>query len=501
MLAQLTRLALTKPLLTMLAAVLLIGAGAYSFTKLPIDAFPDVSSPQVKIIVKLAGTTPEEMEARVTAPIEVELLGLPKQTMLRSTSKYGLADITLDFADGTDIYWARSQVAERLNGIWSELPAGVSGGMAPITTPLGEMFMFTIDGPQSLSERRELLDWVIRPALRTVPGVADVNALGGRASTYEIVPDPARLAAANLTLDELRQTLERFNRNDGAGRINEGEEALLVRVQGRLDSLDDIGNLVVRADGAALIRVRDVAEVRMGALTRLGGVTQGGNGETVEGLVLGLRGADAGQLVRAVEAKLAELKPQLPEGVTLTPFYNRGELVNRAVHTVSKALLEAVALVLVLLVLFLGNLRAALTVALVLPLSALWTFLLMGASGLSANLMSLGGLAIAIGMLVDAAVVVVENVVAHLHEADHGGSPETQEHDRTRLIVNAVREVAVPVSAGIAIIALVFVPLLSLQGLEGKLFAPVALTIVYALAGSLLLSLTVIPLLAKLLLN
>jgi len=501
MLAQLTRLALTKPLLTLLAAVLLIGAGAYSFTKLPIDAFPDVSSPQVKIIVKLAGTTPEEMEARVTAPIEVELLGLPKQTMLRSTSKYGLADITLDFADGTDIYWARSQVAERLNGIWSDLPAGVSGGMAPITTPLGEMFMFTIDGPQSLSERRELLDWVIRPALRTVPGVADVNALGGRASTYEIVPDPARLAAANLTLDELRQTLERFNRNDGAGRINEGEEALLVRVQGRLDSLDDIGNLVVRADGAALIRVRDVAEVRMGALTRLGGVTQGGNGETVEGLVLGLRGADAGQLVRAVEAKLAELKPQLPEGVTLTPFYNRGELVNRAVHTVSKALLEAVALVLVLLVLFLGNLRAALTVALVLPLSALWTFLLMGASGLSANLMSLGGLAIAIGMLVDAAVVVVENVVAHLHEADHGGSAETQEHDRTRLIVNAVREVAVPVSAGIAIIALVFVPLLSLQGLEGKLFAPVALTIVYALAGSLLLSLTVIPLLAKLLLN
>ena len=501
MLAQLTRLALTKPLLTMLAAVLLIGAGAYSFTKLPIDAFPDVSSPQVKIIVKLAGTTPEEMEARVTAPIEVELLGLPKQTMLRSTSKYGLADITLDFADGTDIYWARSQVAERLNGIWSDLPAGVTGGMAPITTPLGEMFMFTIDGPQSLSERRELLDWVIRPALRTVPGVADVNALGGRASTYEIVPDPARLAAANLTLDELRQTLERFNRNDGAGRINEGEEALLVRVQGRLDSLDDIGNLVVRADGAALIRVRDVAEVRMGALTRLGGVTQGGNGETVEGLVLGLRGADAGQLVRAVEAKLAELKPQLPEGVTLTPFYNRGELVNRAVHTVSKALLEAVALVLVLLVLFLGNLRAALTVALVLPLSALWTFLLMGASGLSANLMSLGGLAIAIGMLVDAAVVVVENVVAHLHEADHGGSAETQEHDRTRLIVNAVREVAVPVSAGIAIIALVFVPLLSLQGLEGKLFAPVALTIVYALVGSLLLSLTVIPLLAKLLLN
>jgi heavy metal efflux system protein len=501
MLIALTRAALARPLMALLLTLLLVGAGSYAFVNLPIDAFPDVSSPQVKIIVKLAGTTPEEMEARVTAPIEVELLGLPKQTMLRSTSKYGLADITLDFADGTDIYWARSQVAERLNAIWGDLPPGVSGGMAPITTPLGEMFMFTVDGPQTLAERRDVLDWIVRPALRTVPGVADVNSLGGRAATYEIVPDAARLAAANATLDDLRQTLERFNRNDGAGRVNEGEEALLVRVQGRLNSLDDIGNLVIHADGNALLRVRDVADVQMGALTRLGGVTRNGEGETVEGLVLGLRGANAGQLVEAVQAKLEAIKPLLPQGVTLTPFYNRGELVGRAVHTVSKALGEAVALVVVLLVLFLGNLRAALAVALVLPLAALWTFVLMRSTGLTANLMSLGGLAIAIGMLVDAAVVVVENIVAHFHEADHGGSTQEQEHDKTRLVLNAVREVAVPVTAGMAIIALVFVPLLSLQGLEGKLFAPVALTIVYALAGSLLLSLTIIPLAAKMLLN
>ncbi|MDO9452417.1 MAG: CusA/CzcA family heavy metal efflux RND transporter [Stagnimonas sp.] len=499
MLLALTRAALARPLMTVLASLLLIGAGVYSFLNLPIDAFPDVSAPQVKIIVKVAGMTPEEMETRVTAPIEVELLGLPSQTMLRSTTKYGLADITLDFADGTDIYWARSQVAERLNGVWGDLPANVTGGMAPITTPLGEMYMFTVDGPQSLAERREVLDWIVRPALRTVQGVADVNSLGGRATSYEVVPDAAKLAAAGVTSEELRQTLERFNSNDGAGRVNEGEEALLVRVQGKLQSLDDIGNLVVSAEGNAMVRVRNVAVVQIGALTRMGGVTKNGQGEAVQGLVLGLRGANAGTLVAGVQAKLEELKPLLPKGVVLTPFYNRGELVSRAVHTVAKALTEAVVLVLILLVLFLGNLRAALAVALVLPLAALWTFILMRSTGLTANLMSLGGLAIAIGLLVDAAVVVVENVVAHLHEADHGGGK--QDHDKARLVLNAVKEVAVPVTAGMAIIALVFVPLLSLQGLEGKLFAPVALTIVYALAGSLLLSLTVIPLAAKLLLK
>lgn len=499
MLLALTRAALARPLMTVLAALLLTGAGVYSFLRLPIDAFPDVSAPQVKIIVKVAGMTPEEMETRVTAPIEVELLGLPRQTMLRSTTKYGLADITLDFVDGTDIYWARSQVAERLNGVWGDLPANVTGGMAPITTPLGEMFMFTVDGPQSLAERREILDWVIRPALRTVAGVADVNALGGRATSYEVVPDAAKLAAAGVTLEELRQTLERFNSNDGAGRINEGEEALLVRVQGKLESLEDIGQLVLRVEGNVLVRVRDVALVRLGALTRMGGVVKNGEGEAVQGLVLGLRGANAGELVAGIKAKLEELKPLLPKGVVLTPFYNRGELIDHAVGTVAKALIEAVVLVLILLVLFLGNLRAALAVALVLPLAALWTFVLMRSTGLTANLMSLGGLAIAIGLLVDAAVVVVENVVAHLNNSKLEG--EQMRLYKNQLVLNAVHEVAVPVTAGIAIIALVFVPLLSLQGLEGKLFSPVALTIVYALAGSLLLSLTLIPLAAKLLLK
>ncbi|MFZ5508272.1 MAG: efflux RND transporter permease subunit [Pseudomonadota bacterium] len=495
MLDALTRSALARPLLTVLAALLLIAAGLNAAMNLPIDAFPDVSAPQVKIIVKLPGMTPEEMEARVTTPIEIEMLGLPKQTMLRSTSKYGLTDVTIDFEDGTDIYWARNQVSERLNGIMGDLPPGLSGGLAPITTPLGEMFMFTVEGDLPIAERRALLDWVIRPALRTVRGVADVNVLGGLASAYEVVPDAARMAATGITLDELRTTLERFNRNDGAGRINEGEETLLVRVQGRLTSLDDIGRLVVHATPTAQVRVADVAEVKLGALTRMGGVTHNGEGETVQGLVLGLRGADAQQVVAGVRARLEEVQAALPAGVKVVPFYDRGELVSRAVGTVSKALLEAVVLVGVMLYLFLGNLRAALAVAVVLPLSALWTFLLMRQFGLSANLMSLGGLSIAIGLLVDAAVVVVENVVAHLHE------PGADQRPRQQVVLDAVREVAVPTTAGIVIIALVFVPLLSLQGLEGKLFAPVALTIVFALAGSLLLSLTVIPLLARLTLS
>ncbi len=495
MLDALTRGALARPLLTVLAALLLIAVGLNAAMNLPIDAFPDVSAPQVKIIVKLPGMTPEEMETRVTTPIEIEMLGLPKQTMLRSTSKYGLTDVTIDFEDGTDIYWARNQVSERLNGIMGDLPPGLTGGLAPITTPLGEMFMFTVEGDLPIAERRALLDWVIRPALRTVRGVADVNVLGGLASAYEVVPDAVRMAATGITLDELRTTLERFNRNDGAGRINEGEETLLVRVQGRLTSLDDIGRLVVHATPTAQVRVADIAEVKLGALTRMGGVTHNGEGETVQGLVLGLRGADAQQVVAGVRARLEEVQAALPAGVKVVPFYDRGELVASAVGTVSKALLEAVVLVGVMLYLFLGNLRAALAVAVVLPLSALWTFLLMRQFGLSANLMSLGGLSIAIGLLVDAAVVVVENVVAHLHE------PGADQRPRQQVVLDAVREVAVPTTAGIVIIALVFVPLLSLQGLEGKLFAPVALTIVFALAGSLLLSLTVIPLLARLTLS
>ena len=492
MLRRLIAFALAQRLLVAVLTLGLVGAGWLALQGLPIDAFPDVSTTQVKLILKAPGMTPAEVETRIVAPIEQELLGIPHQVMLRSQAKYAIADITLDFADGTDIYWARQQVTERLSGVMGDLPPGTSGGLAPITTPLGEMFMFTVEGQASLAEKRRLLDYVVRPRLRGIPGVADVNTLGGLVESFEVVPDVAALAARRVSLQQLQEALAANNKNDGAGRLVSGEEALLVRSDGSITSLEDVRAIAITQQGGMAVRVGDVAQVRLGALTRYGSVTQDGQQEAVQGLVLGLRGANARQLVQDVRAKLQEIEANLPAGVTLRPFYDRGALVERAVGTVSKALAEAIALVLVLLLLFLGNLRAALVVALILPLSALATFVLMRQWGLSANLMSLGGLAIAIGMLVDAAVVVVENIEARPAEP---GTP------RLHQLYRATQEVATPVAAGMAIIMIVFLPLLTLQGLEGKLFGPVALTIVFALGASLLLSLTVIPVLASLLLR
>lgn len=511
MLNKLIASSLRNRLLMLLIMIGIIGGGVYAMRGLPIDAFPDVSSTQVKIIIKSPGLTPEEVETLITAPIEIEMLGLPKQTMLRSVAKYGLTDITIDFADGTDIYWARQQVTERLSNVWASLPSDVSGGMAPMTTPLGEMFMFTVEGGGlSLEERRTLLDWVIRPQLRSVPGVADVNALGGLARTFELVPNLAQMTARGISIEDLQKAIERNNRNDGAGRLDDGEEALIVRAEGRLNTLDEVRNTVIKSDAGTPVRVSDVALVKIGSLTRYGAVSKNGQGEVVEGLVLSLRGANAQEVVAGVEARLAEIQSTLPKGVTTKVFYNRGSLVDRAIGGVSKALTEAIILVMILLVLFLGNLRAALTVALSLPLAALVTFMLMRTFDMSANLMSLGGLTIAIGILVDAAVVVVENIAAHLgrhqklDQALEDSKPKNlaiEKETRLELIVLAVQEVSVPVTAGILIIITVFLPLLTLQGLEGKLFSPVALTIVFALAGALALSLTVIPVLASLLLG
>ena len=496
MLTRLVQFALAQRLFVLLAGALLAGAGWYAFTNLPIDAFPDVSSTQVKIIMKAPGMTPEEVESRIAVPIEVEMLGIPNQRMLRSVSKYGLVDVTVDFQDGTDIFWARQQVGERLGNIAADLPQGISGGMAPITTPLGEMFMFTIEAPMSLEERRTLLDWVIRPALRSVPGVADVNALGGKVRSFEVVADPVKLAAVGLSTAQLKAAIEANNRNDGAGRLGEGDEVLLVRSEGSIKTQDDLRAIIVKRGNGTSVRLGDVAVVRDGSLTRYGVVTQDGKAEAVEGLVLGLAGANAQRVVEGVTRKLEELKPTLPKGVDIKVFYNRAELVKKAVGTVSTALLEATLVVLVLLGAFLGNVRAAVTVAAVLPLAALATFLLMRMAGMSANLMSLGGLAIALGMLVDAAVVVVENIVQHLgHDRSKGKLP------KLHVVFRAVREVAAPVAAGILIIVVVFLPLLTLQDLEGKFFVPVAMTIVFALASSLLLSLTVIPVLSSFLLK
>jgi cobalt-zinc-cadmium resistance protein CzcA len=495
MLSKLVEFALTQRLLVSVLTLLLIGAGISSFRDLPIDAFPDVSSTQVKLIMKAPGMTPEEVEARIVTPIELEMLGIPNQRVMRSISKYAIADITIDFIDGTDIYWARQQVAERLNNALRDMPANIGGGLAPITTPLGEMFMFTVEGEGvSLEQRRTLLDWTIRPALRTLPGVADVNSLGGLARSFEIVPDHTALAARGISFAMLQQAIQANNRNDGAGRINDGDEALLVRAEGSIKNLQDVRNIVVSSTAGSPIRVSDVAEVRIGSLTRYGVVTKDGKGEAVEGLVLGLRGANAQKVVDEVRDKLAELAPTLPKGVVTKVFYDRGSLVERAVGTVSEALMEAIALVVILLVLFLGNLRAAIVVALTLPMAVLITFILMQQFGMSANLMSLGGLAIAIGMLVDGSVVVVENIINHLaHKREH--------IPHLHVIYRAVKEVITPVAAGVAIIIIVFLPLMTLQGLEGKLFIPVALTIVFALAGSLLLSLTIVPMLASFLLK
>ena len=496
MLAKIAQFALIQRVLVLAGTAMFAAAGVLAYLSLPVDAYPDVSSTQVKIIMKAPGMTPEEVEARVTTPIELELLGIPNKRMVRSVSKYAIADITLDFAEGTDIYWARQQVAERLGNIARDLPSVASGGLAPITTPLGEMFMFTTEGGNlSLTERRTLLDWTIRPALRTLPGVADVNSLGGYVRSFEVVPSPTAMQARGVTHAMLLQALETNNRNDGAGRIREGEETLLVRAEGSIRNLDDVRAIAIAARDGTPVRVGDLAEVRIGALTRYGAVTRDGQEEAVQGLVLGLRGANAKKVVEGVRAKLAELAPTLPTGVTTRVFYDRGSLVERAIATVSQALIEAIGLVVVLLVLFLGNLRAALVVALTLPLAALGTFLMMRVAGMSANLMSLGGLAIAIGMLVDAAVVVVENVVTHLAH-DQG-----TRHARVHLVYRAVREVTTPVAAGGLIIVIVFLPLLSLEGLEGKLFAPVAMTIVFALLVSLVLSLTIVPVLASYLLK
>ncbi|APO53833.1 cobalt-zinc-cadmium resistance protein CzcA [Bradyrhizobium diazoefficiens] len=349
--------------------------------------------------------------------------------------------------------------------------------------------MFTIDSSElSLAERRTLLDWVIRPALRTVPGVADVNALGGYVRAFEIVPLNDALAARGISSELFRRAVETNSRNDGAGRVNQGEDSALVRIEGSIRTIDDIKAIVVDTRDGVPIRVNDVARVKVGALTRYGAVTENGQGETVEGLVLGLRGANAGQLVRDVRAKLEELKPALPQSVSLNVFYDRSRLVGRAVGTVVRALGEATVLVVVLLLLFLGNWRASLVIALSLPLAIVIALLAMRAVGMSANLMSLGGLAIAIGMLIDALVVVVENIVGNLGSHEPGrGLP------LIHVIFRSVCEVLQPVASGVLIIMIVFVPLLTLQGLEGKLFIPVALAIIFALAGSLLLALTVIP--------
>lgn len=493
MLEHIIRFALTQRIFIIIVSATIVAAGAFSWFKLPIDAFPDISPTQVKVLLKAPGMTTTEIESQITRVVENELLGIPNQDILRSMTKYAITDITIDFKQGVDIYWARQQVNERLMNVWDDLPANISGGLAPMSTPLSEMFMFTVDNPNlNLDERRTLLDWHIRPLLRTVSGVAEVNSLGGFVETYEVTPLPTKLASLNISLHDLESAILNQNQNGGLGRINKGNDSIVVRTQGRLTSALDIENVIILNSANQIIRVKDVANVTVGHLTRYGAVSHNGE-EAVQGLVIGLKDANAAEVVKNVKLKLTEIESSLPEGTELNIFYDRANLITTAVDTIFNALFQSVILVILVLAAFLGNMRAAIVVSLSLPLSALCTFILMQQFELSANLMSLGGLVIAIGMLVDASVVVVENTVNKL--------AENTKLPKLHLIFRATKEVAAPTVAGTLIVMIVFTPLLTLTGLEGKLFTPVALIIVFAMASSLLLSLTLIPVISSILLK
>ncbi|WRB85544.1 efflux RND transporter permease subunit [Helicobacter pylori] len=492
MLASIIEFSLRQRVIVIVGAILILFFGTYSFIHTPIDAFPDISPTQVKIILKLPGSSPEEMENNIVRPLELELLGLKGQKSLRSVSKYSISDITIDFDDSVDIYLARNIVNERLSSVMKDLPMGVEGGMAPIVTPLSDIFMFTIDGNITEIEKRQLLDFVIRPQLRMISGVADVNSIGGFSRAFVIVPDFNDMARLGVSISDLESAVRVNLRNSGAGRVDRDGETFLVKIQTASLSLEDIGKITVSTNLGHL-HIKDFAKVISQSRTRLGFVTKDGVGETTEGLVLSLKDANTKEIITQVYQKLEELKPFLPSGVSINVFYDRSEFTQKAIATVSKTLIEAVVLIIITLFLFLGNLRASVAVGVILPLSLSVAFIFIKFSDLTLNLMSLGGLVIAIGMLIDSAVVVVENAFEKLS----ANTKTTKLH----AIYRSCKEIAVSVVSGVVIIIVFFVPILTLQGLEGKMFRPLAQSIVYALLGTLVLSITIIPVVSSLVLK
>ncbi|GAA7434753.1 CusA/CzcA family heavy metal efflux RND transporter [Helicobacter pylori] len=492
MLASIIEFSLRQRVIVIVCAILILFFGTYSFINTPVDAFPDISPTQVKIILKLPGSSPEEMENNIVRPLELELLGLKGQKSLRSISKYSISDITIDFDDSVDIYLARNIVNERLSSVMKDLPVGVEGGMAPIVTPLSDIFMFTIDGNITEIEKRQLLDFVIRPQLRMISGVADVNSIGGFSRAFVIVPDFNDMARLGISISDLEEAVRVNLRNSGAGRVDRDGETFLVKIQTASLSLEDIGKITVSTNLGHL-HIKDFAKVISQSRTRLGFVTKDGAGETTEGLVLSLKEANTKEIITQVYQKLEELKPLLPSGVSLNVFYDRSEFTQKAIATVSKTLIEAVVLIVITLFLFLGNLRASVAVGVILPLSLSVAFIFIKISDLTLNLMSLGGLIIAIGMLIDSAVVVVENAFETLS----ANTKTTKLH----AIYRSCKEIAVSVVSGVVIIIVFFVPILTLQGLEGKMFRPLAQSIVYALLGTLVLSITIIPVVSSLVLK
>ena len=494
-------LALRQRVLVIALACLIAVAGIYSFRTIAIDAFPDVTTVLVQVVTEVQGLSPAEIERFVTFPLELQLTGAPGLTDIRSLSKVGLSMITVVFRDDVDIYLARQLVLERVLEVQDSLPPGARSELVPNSPGLGEVFQFYLEGPHDndpdyqlteteLMERRTLEDWVIRPLLKGLPDVVDVNSIGGFVKQYQVMVDPGLLRKYDLALHEVFAAVANNNANAGGNILEKGPEKYIVRGIGLIKTLQDIENIVVKEARGTPVYVRDVAEVQIGHAVRHGAAVLNGQREVVAGIILMLRGGNAREVVQAVKDKIEEIHDQklLPAGLRIMPFYDRLELIVAALHTVYKALLEGIVLVIVVLFLFLGNVRSALIVTATLVVAPLATFIVMDQVGLTANLMSLGGLVIAIGMMVDGSVVVVENVYRHLSEHPSGSSVS-----RRSIVLTATKEVAQPVLFGILIIILVFLPILSLQGMEGKMFKPLAYTIMIALLVSLLLSLTLSP--------
>lgn len=500
MFERILRFAIEQRLLVMLAVLAMAGLGIASYQKLPIDAVPDITNVQVQINTAAPGSSPLETEQRITFPIETAMAGLPHLKQTRSLSRSGLSQVTVTFEDGTDLYFARQLVNERLQTAREQLPEGAEAVMGPISTGLGEIFLWTVEAeegalkadgtPYSATDLRVIQDWIIKPQLRTVPGVAEINTIGGHAKLFQVAPDPARLAAYRITLADLVTALERNNANVGAGFIERNGEQLTIRAPGQLEGIEDIAAIVVTQREGTPIRVRDVARVAIGEELRSGAATENGR-EVVLGTVFMLIGENSRSVSQAVAERLESINRSLPAGVVAVPVYDRTHLVDKAIATVKKNLIEGAILVVAVLFLFLGNIRAALITALVIPLSMLFTFTGMFANKVSANLMSLG--ALDFGIIVDGAVVIVENAIRRLAHAQQRHGRLLTRSERLHEVFAASREARRALVFGQLIIMVVYLPIFALTGVEGKMFHPMAFTVVIALFGAMILSVTFVP--------
>ncbi|MGN7442345.1 CusA/CzcA family heavy metal efflux RND transporter [Pseudomonas lactis] len=500
MFERLIQFAIEQRIVVLLAVLLMAGVGIASYQKLPIDAVPDITNVQVQINSAAAGFSPLETEQRITFPIETAMAGLPGLQQTRSLSRSGLSQVTVIFKDGTDLFFARQLVNERLQVAREQLPDGIETAMGPISTGLGEIFLWTVEAedgarkedgtPYTPTDLRVIQDWIIKPQLRNVPGVAEINTIGGFAKEYQIAPDPKRLAAYNLTLNDLVTALERNNANVGAGYIERSGEQLLIRAPGQVASIDDIANIVITTSDGTPIRVRNVAQVDIGRELRTGAATENGR-EVVLGTVFMLIGENSRSVSQAVAKKLEEINRSLPDGVVAVTVYDRTNLVEKAIATVKKNLFEGALLVVAVLFLFLGNIRAALITAMVIPLAMLFTFTGMFTNKVSANLMSLG--ALDFGIIVDGAVVIVENAIRRLAHAQHRHGRLLTRSERLHEVFAAAKEARRALIFGQLIIMVVYLPIFALTGVAGKMFHPMAFTVVIALLGAMILSVTFVP--------